>query len=45
MSISAHRFDNEKRRRPEHHVRQAMLSPAVRSAVMTSEELERKYAK
>jgi hypothetical protein len=27
MSIASHRFDNEKRRRPEHHVRQAMLTP------------------
>lgn len=25
---AAHRFDNEKRRRPEHHARQAMLTPA-----------------
>jgi hypothetical protein len=28
MSIAVHRFDNEKRRRPEHHDRQAMLTPA-----------------
>src|SRR5438094_10126835 len=28
MSIAEHRFDNAKRRRPEHHVRQAMLTPA-----------------
>ena len=27
MSVAAHRFDNEKRRRPEHHARQAMLTP------------------
>lgn len=27
MSIAASRFDNEKRRRPEHHARQAMLTP------------------
>lgn len=27
MSIAAHRFDNEKRRRPESHARQAMLTP------------------
>lgn len=27
MSNAAHRFDNEKRRRPEHHARQAMLTP------------------
>jgi len=26
--IAAHRFDNAKRRRPEHHARQAMLTPA-----------------
>lgn len=28
MSIASHRFDNEKRRRPDHHARQAMLTPA-----------------
>jgi hypothetical protein len=28
MGIAAHRFDNDKRRRPEHHARQAMLTPA-----------------
>lgn len=28
MSIAAHRFDNAKRRRPEGHARQAMLTPA-----------------
>ncbi len=28
MSIAAHRFDNAKRRRPDHHARQAMLTPA-----------------
>jgi hypothetical protein len=28
MGIAAHRFDNEKRRRPEHHARQAMLTPS-----------------
>ncbi len=28
MSIAEHRFDNAKRRRPEHHARQAMLTPA-----------------
>lgn len=28
MSIAAHRFDNEKRRRPDHHARQAMLTPS-----------------
>jgi hypothetical protein len=28
MSVAAHRFDNEKRRRPDHHARQAMLTPA-----------------
>lgn len=28
MSIAAHRFDNAKRRRPEAHARQAMLTPA-----------------
>jgi hypothetical protein len=27
MTVAAHRFDNEKRRRPEHHARQAMLTP------------------
>lgn len=27
-SAAAHRFDNEKRRRPDHHARQAMLTPA-----------------
>lgn len=27
MAVAAHRFDNEKRRRPEHHKRQAMLTP------------------
>jgi DNA N-6-adenine-methyltransferase (Dam) len=27
MTIAFHRFDNEKRRRPEHHARQAMLTP------------------
>jgi hypothetical protein len=27
MSVAIHRFDNEKRRRPEHHARQAMLTP------------------
>jgi hypothetical protein len=27
MSIAIHRFDNEKRRRPDHHARQAMLTP------------------
>lgn len=27
MSVAAHRFDNAKRRRPEHHDRQAMLTP------------------
>lgn len=26
--IAAHRFDNAKRRRPDHHARQAMLTPA-----------------
>lgn len=25
--VAAHRFDNNKRRRPDHHVRQAMLTP------------------
>lgn len=28
MSEAAHRFDNAKRRRPDHHARQAMLTPA-----------------
>jgi len=28
MSVASHRFDNAKRRRPEHHARQAMLTPA-----------------
>jgi len=28
MTVAAHRFDNEKRRRPDHHARQAMLTPA-----------------
>jgi hypothetical protein len=27
MTIAEHRFDNAKRRRPEHHARQAMLTP------------------
>lgn len=27
MTVAAHRFDNEKRRRPDHHARQAMLTP------------------
>lgn len=27
MGVAAHRFDNAKRRRPESHVRQAMLTP------------------
>lgn len=27
MAIAEHRFDNAKRRRPEHHARQAMLTP------------------
>lgn len=27
MSVAAHRFDNEKCRRPDHHARQAMLTP------------------
>jgi hypothetical protein len=27
MIMAAHRFDNAKRRRPEHHIRQAMLTP------------------
>ncbi|MFD3263165.1 DNA N-6-adenine-methyltransferase [Phenylobacterium ferrooxidans] len=27
MSVAAHRFDNEKRRRPDSHARQAMLTP------------------
>jgi hypothetical protein len=26
-TIAVHRFDNQKRRRPEHHARQAMLTP------------------
>lgn len=28
MGIAEHRFDNAKRRRPDHHARQAMLTPA-----------------
>lgn len=28
MSNAAHRFDNDKRRRPDHHARQAMLTPS-----------------
>lgn len=28
MAIAEHRFDNAKRRRPEHHARQAMLTPS-----------------
>ena len=28
MGEAAHRFDNAKRRRPDHHARQAMLTPA-----------------
>ena len=28
MSIAAYRFDNEKRRRPDSHARQAMLTPS-----------------
>lgn len=28
MTVAAHRFDNEKRRRPDHHARQAMLTPS-----------------
>lgn len=28
MAEASHRFDNEKRRRPDHHARQAMLTPA-----------------
>jgi hypothetical protein len=28
MTVAEHRFDNAKRRRPEHHARQAMLTPA-----------------
>ena len=28
MGNAAHRFDNAKRRRPDHHARQAMLTPA-----------------
>jgi hypothetical protein len=27
MAVAKHRFDNAKRRRPEHHARQAMLTP------------------
>lgn len=27
MSVASHRFDNDKRRRPENHARQAMLTP------------------
>ena len=27
MSVASHRFDNAKRRRPDHHARQAMLTP------------------
>jgi hypothetical protein len=27
VTVAAHRFDNAKRRRPEHHARQAMLTP------------------
>ena len=27
MTVAAHRFDNEKRRRPDSHARQAMLTP------------------
>lgn len=27
MSVAAHRFDNDKRRRPDSHARQAMLTP------------------
>jgi len=27
MTIASHRFDNAKRRRPDHHARQAMLTP------------------
>lgn len=28
MTVASHRFDNEKRRRPDHHARQAMLTPS-----------------
>jgi hypothetical protein len=28
MSVASHRFDNAKRRRPEHHVRQSILTPS-----------------
>jgi hypothetical protein len=28
MGVAAHRFDNTKRRRPDDHARQAMLTPA-----------------
>lgn len=28
MVVAAHRFDNAKRRRPDHHARQAMLTPS-----------------
>lgn len=28
MGVAAHRFDNEKRRRPDSHARQAMLTPS-----------------
>lgn len=28
MTVAAHRFDNAKRRRPDHHARQAMLTPS-----------------
>jgi hypothetical protein len=28
MSVASHRFDNAKRRRPDHHARQAMLTPS-----------------
>lgn len=28
MSYASHRFDNAKRRRPDHHARQAMLTPS-----------------
>lgn len=27
MTVASHRFDNAKRRRPDHHARQAMLTP------------------
>ena len=27
LPVAAHRFDNAKRRRPDHHARQAMLTP------------------